>query len=68
LHPNGIYSRLSAELKESEARTNARLDRLEAMLEAITKAAGLEIPPAVAEPTTPAAKPSDDHSPPDEAD
>jgi hypothetical protein len=42
---NGVYSRLSAELKEVEARVNSRLDEINGKLEALMKAGGLSIPP-----------------------
>ena len=61
MHPNGIYNRLAAEAKESEARLNARLDRIEAKLDAIMQLAGLD--PAAFAPISDAVESSARRSP-----
>ena len=46
MHVNAVHHRLSAQINEVEARTNARLDVIESKLNQILRAAGLAGPPA----------------------
>jgi hypothetical protein len=45
MHPNAVHHKLSIQLTETEARSDARLDRLESKLDLILIAAGLAVEP-----------------------
>lgn len=51
MHPAMAANRILSDLAGLDARTHARLDRIESMLESIMRVAGLEPPPALPLPT-----------------
>jgi hypothetical protein len=45
MHPNQMFQRLTKAIADAEARTLARLDRIEAKVDEIRQAAGLVVEP-----------------------